>query len=103
MISVVSAVALLVYLGRALAWAWGTKPLEAGDVVLLLPIVVVAVLIRKRAVRLRLLQNYERPAPPNETIVDSPAPSARSLGATAVGTRPERARSRTCAQVTQSS
>lgn len=56
MIGVVSAVVLLVYLGRVLAWAWGPKPLEAGDVVLLLPIVVVAILIRKRALRPRLRQ-----------------------------------------------
>lgn len=56
MVGFVSAVVLLVYVGRVLAWAWGTKPLEAGDVVFLLPIVVVAVLIRRRAIRPRLSQ-----------------------------------------------
>ena len=56
MFGLVFTVVFLVYLGRLLAWAWGTRPLEAGDVVFLLPIVVVGVLFRRRAVRPRLRQ-----------------------------------------------
>ncbi|WP_375459835.1 hypothetical protein [uncultured Enterovirga sp.] len=56
MVGFVSTVFLLVYLGRVLAWTWGTKPFEAGDVVFLLPLVVIAVLVRRRAVRPRLRQ-----------------------------------------------
>lgn len=64
MVGFVLAVVLLLYLGRLLVWIWGTRPLEAGDVVFLLPIVVVAVLYLWRAVRPRLHQ------PPTASEID---------------------------------
>lgn len=71
----VFAVVLLGYLGRLLAWTWGTRPLEAGDVVFLLPIVVVAVLFRMRAVRPRLRQP---PAAQESSENDEPSPVTQS-------------------------
>ena len=54
MVALVSAVVLLLYLGRILGWIWGSKPLEPGDVVFLVPIVAVLLVISRRSVRRRL-------------------------------------------------
>ena len=75
MVGFVFAVVLLVYLGRLLAWIWGTRPLEAGDVVFLLPIVVVGVLFRRRAVRPRWPQP---PAAPETDESGEPSPVPHS-------------------------
>ena len=75
MVGFVLAVVLLVYLGRFLAWTWGTKPLESGDVVFVPPILVVAVLFRRRAVRPRL---HQPPAAPETDETDEPYPVRHS-------------------------
>jgi hypothetical protein len=43
--------ACLLYLGRILAWTWGSKPLELGDIVFLVPILMVVFVLRRRRIR----------------------------------------------------
>lgn len=51
MVGLIFVVACLLYLGRILAWIWGSKPIELYDVAFLVPILIAVLVFRRRRVR----------------------------------------------------